>query len=170
LTFNRTLDRMATQESITQEAIVRLVEPDELDDLVALYQDLHPADVPYASRRELRAVWAEALANPMMHYVVAEVDGRLAASCTLVIVPNLTRAGRPFGLIENVVTGRGYRRRGLGSAVVEHGLDLAWKAGCYKVMLLTGRKDPGVHHFYEQAGFEKDGKTGFIARPPSGAD
>ncbi len=161
---------MASQESITEDAVVRLVEPDELDTLVELYQDLHPTDVPYASRHELRALWAEVLENPMMHYLAAEVDGRLVASCTLVIVPNLTRAGRPFGLIENVVTHRDYRRHGLGTAVVQHGLDLAWKADCYKVMLLTGRKDPGVHRFYEQTGFEKDGKTGFIARPPSNAD
>jgi len=161
---------MATQESITEEAVVRLVEADELDALIELYGDLHATDVPYASKRELRVLWAEILENPMMHYVVAEVDGRLVASCTVVIVPNLTRAARPFGLIENVVTHRDYRRRGLGTAVVRHGLDLAWKANCYKVMLLTGRKDPGVHHFYEQASFEKDGKTGFIARPPSKAD
>jgi hypothetical protein len=100
------LDWMSTQESITEEAVVRLTEADELDALIELYRDLHATDVPCASKRELRALWAEVLENPMMHYVVAEVDGRLVASCTVVIVPNLTRAARPVGLIENVGTPR----------------------------------------------------------------
>jgi GNAT superfamily N-acetyltransferase len=49
--------------------------------------------------------------------------------------------------------------------VLRSALDLAWRLGCYKVMLLTGSKEPGVHRFYERAGFAKDDKTGFIARP-----
>ncbi|MFH1922639.1 MAG: GNAT family N-acetyltransferase [Planctomycetota bacterium] len=158
---------MSRHQSATEEAVVRRVRADELDALLELYQDLHADDVPWASERKLRTLWAEVLENPMLDYVAAEVDGRLVASCTLVIVPNLTRAGRPFALIENVVTHRDYRRRGLGTATIEYALDLAWASDCYKVMLLTGRKDPGVRRFYEQTGFEKDGKTGFIARPPA---
>jgi len=158
---------MSRHQSATEEAVVRRVMADELDALLDLYQDLHAADVPYASERKLRDLWAEVSENPMLSYVAAEVDGRLVASCKLVIVPNLTQAARPFGLIDNVVTHRHYRRRGLGTATIEYALDLAWAADCYKVMLLTGRKDPGVHRFYERAGFEKDGKTGFIARPPA---
>lgn len=160
---------MGPHHSTIEEAVVRRVRADELDALLELYQNLNAADVPQASKRQLRALWAEVVENPMLSYVAAEVDGRLVASCTLVIVPNLTQAARPFGLIDNVVTHRRYRRRGLGTATLEYALDLAWAADCYKVMLLTGRKDPGVHRFYEQAGFAKDGKTGFIARPPTEA-
>ena len=161
---------MASQSSMVDEVVVRRVRADELDALLDLYRDLHADDVPYASQRELRTLWGQVFENPMIHYVVAELDSQLVASCTLVIVPNLTRGGRPFGLIENVVTRRDCRRRGLGTAALQHALDLAWAADCYKVMILTGRKEPGVHRFYEGAGFEKDGKTGFIARPPARAD
>jgi GNAT superfamily N-acetyltransferase len=94
------------------------------------------------------------------------VDGRLVASCILVVVPNLTRGGRPFGVIENVVTHREYRRRGIGSELLHHALDLAWEAGCYKVMLLSGMHRVESHAFYESVGFQKGAKIGFEARPP----
>jgi GNAT superfamily N-acetyltransferase len=107
------------------------------------------------------------VADPRLYYVVAELEGQLVASCALTIVPNLTRGARPYGLIENVVTHAEYRRRGLGTAVLRHGCEVAWRAGCYKVMLLTGSRDPGVLGFYEAAGFLKDVKTGFIRYPPT---
>ena len=158
------------RESTTDNMVVREVKADELDALLALYEDLNPEDVPAAPDGALRAVWGAACENPMIRYVAAELDARLVASCTLIVVPNLTGQARPFGLIENVVTHREFRRRGLGTAALEYALDLAWDAGCYKVMVLTGRKEPGVHRFYERADFHQDGKTGFIARPPEKAD
>jgi GNAT superfamily N-acetyltransferase len=90
----------------------------------------------------------------------------LVSSCTLTIIPNLTRGARPYGLIENVITDQGYRGRGFGTRLLRHALQVAWDRDCYKVMLLTGHKDEGVFRFYEGAGFRRGVKTGFIAYPP----
>ena len=158
------------RKSTNHSVVLRRVRADELDALLDLYQDLHAEDVPRAPLDRLRTLWPELLGNPMLHYVAAELDARLVASCTLVVVPNLAGRARPFGLIENVVTHRDYRRRGLGTAALEYTLDLAWEAGCYQAMVLTGRKEPGVHRFYQRAGLQRDGKTGFIARPPAKVD
>jgi len=49
----------------------------------------------------------------------------LVASCALAIIANLTRGARPYAVIENVVTHESYRRRGLGTAVLHHAVDLA---------------------------------------------
>nr|WP_047580865.1 GNAT family N-acetyltransferase [Methylobacterium sp. ZNC0032] len=87
----------------------------------------------------------------------------LVASCTLIVIPNLTRGGTPYALIENVVTDSGHRNRGLGKAILKAALDRAWAAGCYKAMLMTGSKKPSTLAFYEAAGFEQS-KTGFQAR------
>jgi hypothetical protein len=46
-------------------------------------------------------------------------------------------------------------------------LDFAWSQGCYKVMLMTGRKDEATFRFYESAGFSRDGKQAFIAKAPA---
>jgi GNAT superfamily N-acetyltransferase len=79
------------------------------------------------------------------------------------VIPNLTRHGKPFALIENVVTHGAWRRRGFGAALLKAAADRASWCGCYKVMLMTGSKESGTLAFYEKAGFEQS-KTGFQMR------
>lgn len=143
---------------------VRPVRENELDALLALYQYLHVDDEAPPQRR-LKVLWHQILNDSNLYYLAGDVDGRMVSSCTLAVIPNLTRGGRPYGVVENVVTHPDHRGNGFATAVLKHALALAWKHGCYKVMLLTGRSDEHVLRFYENAGFERDLKTGFIAYP-----
>ncbi|MBI9049198.1 MAG: GNAT family N-acetyltransferase [Anaerolineaceae bacterium] len=142
----------------------RLIQKAELDKLLLLYQHLNPHD-PQVDKDTYMDVWRQFMDDPKISCIVAEEDGILIASCTLIIVPNLTRGGRPYGLIENVVTHADYRNRGIGKQILHYALDLAWKEDSYKVMLLTSRKDEKIMQFYESAGFLRGVKTGFVAKP-----
>ena len=145
---------------------IRTATTSDLQDVLALYRHLNSDDpVPHPRAAEL--AWAAMLTAQLVTVHVAELtDGTLAASCTLVIVPNLTRGLRSYALIENVVTHVGYRRLGLGRAVLRVAMDTAWEAGCYKIMLATGSRREETLRFYESAGFERGGKTFFQARRP----
>jgi GNAT superfamily N-acetyltransferase len=143
----------------------RLIRPDELEALVGLYQQLNPNDAPMPEEAVLRQVWNDFLTDPKVQCWVGEMDGQLVASCTLVVIPNLTRGARPYGLIENVVTHVDYRQQGIGTRLLRHALKMAWERNCYKVMLLTGRQEEETLRFYERAGFKRGIKTGFVAKP-----
>jgi ribosomal protein S18 acetylase RimI-like enzyme len=147
------------------EFTVRSAQSDDLPALIELYQHLNPTDDPVPDGPKRHEVWKAMLRQPGFSCIVGISAGRLVASCCLVVVPNLTRGGRSYAFIENVVTHADYRRRGFGKAVVSHALHDAWRAGCYKVMLLSGSKRPEVHRFYASCGFRSDDKTGFVARP-----
>jgi GNAT superfamily N-acetyltransferase len=112
----------------------------------------------------INELWEEVFNDPSRYYLVVEDDGLIVSSCTLMIIANLTRGGRPFGFIENVVTHEKYRNRGYGTSILHRAVEIARENNCYKVMLLTGRKEESVLRFYEHAGFEKGIKTGFIMR------
>lgn len=144
---------------------VRPLHAGELDDLLALYAHLHEKDLPLPERVEVEKVWNDALANPKCRYFGGFESRRLVSSCTILLVPNLTRGCRPYGVIENVVTDAAYRGRGWGKQLLREALSFAWANDCYKVMLLTGRKDEATLRFYEDAGFSREGKTGFVATP-----
>ena len=44
---------------------------------------------------------------------------------------------------------------------MEYALDKAWQSGCYKVMLLTSKKDEPTLKFYEACGLESGIKDSF---------
>ncbi len=77
--------------------------------------------------------------------------GNDVSSCVLHIHANLTRQAKSNGRIKNVVTAKGYRNRGSGTHLIRQFFDDAWNGGCYKVMLLSGRKDAAVFRTYEKA-------------------
>ncbi|HWJ70456.1 MAG TPA: GNAT family N-acetyltransferase [Sphingobium sp.] len=143
--------------------ILRSAVADDLPAMLALYRHLSPEDPPLPME-EAEPNWQALLASPLSDVLVAQVDGVVAATCLLLIVPNLTRGGRPFAMIENVVTDAAWRRRGLGSQLLALARERAQMARCYKIMLATGRTDAAVLRFYEQAGFTRGGKTFFEMR------
>lgn len=139
---------------------------DDLTAILKLYGHLHQSDpVLDPADASVRDHWEKILTDPNLRYFVVEVMQAVVSTCTLTIIPNLTRNMRPYGLIENVVTAPEHRKRGYGTALLRRALAEAWEAGCYKMMLLTGSKLEETLRFYEKAGFQGGVKTGFIAYP-----
>jgi GNAT superfamily N-acetyltransferase len=147
------------------EPAIRPARPDDLPGVLALYRHLHFQD-PVPDLAAAEGAWSALLSSGMTIPFVADVAGLLVSSCTLAIIPNLSRGARPCGVIENVVTHSDYRRGGLGRAVLRAAVDRAWSVNCYKVTLATGSKQETTLAFYEAAGFRRDGKTYFEVRHP----
>ena len=141
--------------------MVREARKEDLNALLELYLFLHEDSVPEDSIH-LRETWEAIMRDPNHHLIVYETDGRIVSSCVCVIIPNLTRNVRPYAFIENVVTHGDYRKKGYASACLRRAEDLARQENCYKMMLLTGSKNPETLHFYEKAGYNSSDKTAFI--------
>jgi GNAT superfamily N-acetyltransferase len=146
--------------------IIRRASRLDLPQLLALYPHLDPADrmppreVAERHFEELHKYHGSAI-------FVGVAEGAVVTSCTLIVIPNLTRGGQPYGLIENVVTHAAFRGRGFGKQLLQAAVAAAWQVDCYKVMLMTGSKRPSTLAFYTSAGFEQN-KMGFQIRrlPP----
>ena len=131
-----------------------------------LMEHLHPDDALLPDRTRVEAIWEEICRDPRLLYFGVEVEEHMVSSCTMTIIPNLTRGARPYAVVENVITHPDFRRRGYGTRLLQHCQQIAWNRGCYKVMLLTGSKREETLRFYERAGFQRGVKTGYISYPP----
>lgn len=145
---------------------IRFAEREDIQPLLKLYRHLDPDDRD-TTLEDALTYWEQMMRYPGSGILVAYAGDTLVATCTLVVIPNLTRGGTPYALIENVVTHAEHRNKGYGKAVLKTATEAAWAAGCYKVMLLTGSKAAATLKFYQDAGFEQS-KTGFQMRriPP----
>lgn len=145
--------------------VIRECREQDLAGLLSLYAELRPRD-PVMTPAMARETLASLLARPEVRIIVAEVGGELAATCQLGVIPTLTNGGRPFGIIEHVITGAAFRRQGLSHQLLEHTLALAWELDCYKVMLLSGEGREAAHRLYEGLGFKAGIEKGFVIKAP----
>ncbi len=149
-----------------QMPVARLAQTADLASLLELFGG---AEVSASAAPIERAdrIWRQMLYRDGVAIFVSAVDERIVATCMLITAPNLLRAGRSHGFLENVVTHPQFRGRGHGRAVVDAALAAAWSKDCYHVLLQSGRQDPRVHRFYRHCGFEPGVRVGYVARRPA---
>jgi len=147
---------------MSAEITIRAATVGDLDRLMILYTHLSVDNVPIPTQQAI-SVFDSFTRFKGSVILMGEIDTRLVASCAVVIIPNLTRQGMPYALIENVVTHKDHRARGYGHRLLEAASVHAWREGCYKIMLMTGSTDEKTHAFYERAGFVQS-KTGYQKR------
>lgn len=141
--------------------MVREARQNDLKEILELYLCLHEDSVPESSEH-LEATWAQIIQDENHHLIVNEINGKIVSSCVCVIIPNLTRNVRPYAFVENVVTHSEYRGNGYATECLRFAKSVAEQQNCYKMMLLTGSKEPKTLRFYENAGYNSSDKTAFI--------
>ncbi len=141
----------------------RTAERNDLQELIKLYKQLNPEE-EIIDLEKAYSVWAATEKSNATWYFIALDDRKIVSTCNITLVPNLTRNGRPFAIIENVITDDNYRRQGVGKKVILNAVQYAKENNCYKVVLLSSSKRTESHRFYESIGFNGDSKKGFEIR------
>jgi GNAT superfamily N-acetyltransferase len=144
-------------------AVFRELEVDDFDNVVVLYREL-TGTLPVADGPEGRAHFQKILQTSGNTVFGAEVEAKIVSVASLHILPNMTFSGRPYCLVENVVTLKSHRGQGLGRGVMELAIKAAWAADACRIVLLTG-KTLNAHGFYQKLGFTADRKFGMILEP-----
>lgn len=146
------------------DTLCRTARADDLAALLPLYRELRPQDPPLPAADAL-ALWQRILADTRARVFVAEQAGMIASTCMLAWTESLAHAGKPFAVMEHVVTACALRGRGIGRALIAHALDYAWTQNCYKVLLLSGAQRAPAHRVYQSLGFDGDAERGFVVKP-----
>lgn len=150
-----------------QTVEIKRLSHQDLPSLLELYKHLNKTDDPLPPMGQVEEVWNQIVSSEMCLCFGGFMDGALVCSCVLSIIPNLSRGCRSYGVLENVVTHKEYRKRGYGRELMKKVMAYAWSKNCYKIMLLTGRRDEEIESFYKSVGFDPNAKRAFVAKPPN---
>ncbi len=139
------------------------------DRAVVIFRDARREDVPAivalladdvlgaaretAADEVYQAAFEQIEADPRSRLVVAEVDGQVAGTLQLSLLPGLSRHGMLRAQIEGVRVGAGHRGLGMGRTMIEWAIGQAREHGCGMVQLTSDKRRPDAIRFYESLGF-----------------
>ena len=89
--------------------------------------------------------------NPEHIIIIAEIEGRVIGSTTLLIEPKFIHQGGVVGHIEDVVVDKKFQGKKIGEKIITHVLEIAKNHGCYKTILDCS---DSIKPFYEKLGFK----------------
>lgn len=138
------------------QVIIRRAEERDIPRLLELYRQLSldpTAEVPEPSLEACRKALSAIYDSPGRELLVAEEDGQVVGTATLLITPSLIHGARPWAVVEHVVVEEKLRSRGIGRELMEYAAKKAGVAGCYKMMLCSNKKRQDAHRFYRSLGF-----------------
>jgi glucosamine-phosphate N-acetyltransferase len=103
---------------------------------------------------DYEVIWETFSAQPNLKTVVALAGNKIVGYGALSLEVKI-RGGK-MGHIEDIVSHREFRKRGVGSAIIDALLNLARDEGCYKIALQC--KSSNVP-FYEKCGYTVSGNS-----------
>lgn len=110
----------------------------------------------FGGTREMDAGYvAKYLAHPGTGILLAELAGEPAGLLAYSVRPNLYHGG-DAGTVEELVVRAGMRRRGIGTALLRHGLELLEEAGCVEVSLSTDLGNDRAQALYRRLGLTEE--------------
>jgi ribosomal protein S18 acetylase RimI-like enzyme len=130
-------------------ASVRRALERDLEALHPLLEQLLPAEL---ARR--RTVWPEALTRDGYAAWIAEIDGQAAGFVDLYVLPDVGH-GRNIALINTLVVGAGFRRRGVGKSLLQETIAHCRRLDVVELHLWTDWDNAPAIALYERIGFVK---------------
>ncbi|MBY0097954.1 GNAT family N-acetyltransferase [Mesobacillus maritimus] len=141
-----------------RELNFRLATEQDLDKIVAMI-----ADDPLGSKREkyeqplpvsYRKAFQAITADPNNELIVACKGNDIVGVQQITYTPYLTYQGGWRATIEGVRTRSSERGKGVGTDLIQWGIQRAKKRGCHLIQLTTDKKRKDALRFYERLGFK----------------
>jgi len=149
-----------------QEPEIQLVEigrltEDDLPCLAELYREFWGEG---SSLELMRVTFRRLATNPNYIFLIAKIDGYVAGSVMGIVCDELYGECKPFMLVEDVIVGKDFRRKGIGTVLMRRLEDHAAERKCNYIIFVTERERTEAHQFYKSLGYELDAYKGFKKR------
>lgn len=134
---------------------IRPAQPVDLAALTLLLEDLFSIeeDFCFDESRQMRGL-GQMLNNKRGRLLAAEADGKVVGMCSGQLLVS-TAEGGPSVLVEDVIVGRTWRGKGVGTKLMQAVSAWAEGQGASRLQLLADRENASAIAFYGHLGWQK---------------
>jgi glucosamine-phosphate N-acetyltransferase len=133
------------------EPIIRELKEEDLDNgFLESLDSLRQAS--NIEKSKAKVIFKKINSNPDHIIAVAELDGKIVGSTTLLIELKFIHDGGLVGHIEDVVVNKEFQGQKIGEKIMKYLIEVSKKRGCYKTILDC---TDNVKPFYEKLGFKQ---------------
>ena len=141
---------------------ISIADRNDISDLCALLDTLFSQESEFTPNRNRQIKGLiNIIENPSIgNIVVAREGDQLIGMVNLLYTVSTALGGRVI-LLEDMVVDPNSQNKGVGSALLEFGIEIAKQKGCLRITLLTDADNESAHRFYEKHGFDRSSMTVF---------
>lgn len=141
---------------------IRLGEALDLPHLLSLYRLLEVAPEPALSIEAARERLRQLETNPLHRLYVAEREGHIVGTFSMIFVPGISHSARESCVIEDLVVDARMQGCGIGRQMMRFAMAQCATRNCYKLTLSSHVRRERAHRFYEALGFRRHGYSFLI--------
>lgn len=130
---------------------IRQITLNDLDKVFNLLNDLYHQKLIFDIFQE---IYKSKLDDKNCYYIVAIENGKIVGVLTSELQTKLHRAKKQI-FIEDLIVAEEYRKKGIGTALLQNAIDYALQNNCEIVELTSYIDNENAHKFYETNGFLK---------------
>jgi GNAT superfamily N-acetyltransferase len=138
-------------------ARVRLATEADLPGVLALYAQPDLDGERAIPLQGATAIFRRMRSYPHYSLVVADADGEVVGTYTLLMAENIAHGGAFSAVVESVAVAPDMQGRGIGRAMMADAIARARAQCCYKLALSSSARRKRAHEFYERLGFQQHG-------------
>ena len=137
--------------------IIEKLEKEDLEEAIKVYDSNHDLKTDY---NKLLSVYDSIYNNQAYHNIVAKVDNKIVGLATIIINYDIVEVLKPFITVWNLGVLKEYRRKKIGTKMLQYIYDYAKDNNCDFIALLASPDNVVAQTFYENMGYNKE--VGYI--------
>ncbi len=137
---------------------IREIKEHDLDSIIKLYQEFW-GDI--SNFKKMQNLYKTLIMKPDYIILCAEIDNKVVGTAMGVICYELYGDCRPFMVMENLVTDKNYRKRGIAKSLLTELEIRAKNKDCSQIQFITDKNRYDAVSFYTSMGFNPETHIGF---------
>ncbi len=133
--------------------IIEKLQKSDLREAISIYDSNHDLKTNY---EKLFQEYDKIYNNPDYLNIVVKLDGKIVGMATIVINRDIVEELHPFLTVWNLGVHKDYRRKKIGTAMLEYIYTYAKNLGCDFISLIAEKDNIIGQKFYESLGYEKE--------------